>query len=209
MPSSRPTVVEVVHQNAVIAAGIRCILETSPEFAVRRPRAPASAPEPDLVVIDADGGLERLARRRAGLPAGAAVVVVSIAAQEADVRRTWEAGARAYVILGGAADEIVLAARAVAAGRRYLCPAATLLMADSLTQPVLTPREGDVLALVNRGHNNKEVARSLEISVGTVKSHMRGIMAKLGARCRTEALWIASQRGLIARSAGQAHLGAA
>lgn len=204
MPLSRPTVVEVVHQNAVIEAGIRCILETSPEFDVRPSGPPAPAPEPDLMVLDPDGGTERLARRRAVPSAHPHVIVVAMAAQETDVRRAWEAGVRGYVILGGAAEEIVTAARAVAAGRRYLCPAATLLMADSLTQPVLTPREGDVLALVNRGQNNKEVARSLEISVGTVKSHMRGIMTKLGARCRTEALWIASQRGLIARSAGVA-----
>lgn len=202
MPLSRPAVVEVVHQNAVIEAGIRFILETSPEFDVRPPRPPAPWPEPDLVVLDPDGGPDRLTRRRAAPSANPHVIVVAMAAQETDVRRAWEAGVRGYVILGGSAEEIVTAARAVAAGRRYLCPAATLLMADSLTQPVLTPREGDVLALVNRGHNNKEVARSLEISVGTVKSHMRGIMTKLGARCRTEALWIASQRGLIARSAG-------
>jgi len=199
MPLSRPTVVEVVHQNAVIEAGIRCILETSPEFDVRTSHPPA--PEPDLVVLDPDGVPERLARHRPGASANPHVIVVAMAVQETDVRRAWEAGVRGYVILGGAAEEIVTAARAVAAGRRYLCPAATLLMADSLTQPVLTPREGDVLALVNRGQNNKEVARSLEISVGTVKSHMRGIMTKLGARCRTEALWIASQRGLIARQA--------
>jgi len=199
MPLSRPTLVEVVHQNAVIEAGIRCILETSPEFDVRTSHPPA--PELELVVLDPDGAPERLARRRPGACANPHVIVVAMAVQETDVRRAWEAGVRGYVILGGAAEEIVTAARAVAAGRRYLCPAATLLMADSLTQPVLTPREGDVLALVNRGQNNKEVARSLEISVGTVKSHMRGIMTKLGARCRTEALWIASQRGLIARQA--------
>jgi DNA-binding CsgD family transcriptional regulator len=77
-------------------------------------------------------------------------------------------------------------------------------MADSLAQPILTLREGEVLALIFRGFDNKEVARALCISVGTVKSHMRGLLGKLGARCRTEAPWIASQRGLISRTEAEA-----
>lgn len=203
MPISRTTVVSVAHENAVIEAGIRHILAAWPEFEIQPSAGSnvivgAHAAVPDLLIADAESGIacasnHRLDRSRAR------ILIVAMTGQEADVRLALEAGIRGYVLIGCSKDEIVTAARAVAAGRRHLCSASTLRIADSLAQPTLTLREGEVLALVFRGLNNKEVARSLDISVGTVKSHMRGLLAKLGARCRTEALWIAFQRGLITR----------
>jgi DNA-binding NarL/FixJ family response regulator len=203
MPMFKPATVMVCHESAVIEAGIRHILGAWPEFEVlpaahSNPRS-ALAAEPDLMVLDQERGIQWAKSRRDFPDSRANVMVVAMKGQESDVRLALEAGVRAYVLMGCSSDEIVDAAGAAAAGRRHLCSAASLHMADSLAQPALTPRESDVLALVFRGLNNKEVARALVISVGTVKSHMRGLMAKLGARCRTEALWIASQRGLITR----------
>jgi len=198
-----PAVIDVTHQNAVIEAGLRRILASWPEFEVRggaEAGGPATQPsDPDVVVLDHDNGINWAKSHQ--LHPRTNVLVVSMMGQESDIRSALAAGVRGYVLIDCSADEIVNAARAVAAGRRHLCTAATLRMADSLAQPVLTSREAEVLALVFRGNNNKEVARTLGISVGTVKSHMRGLLTKLGARCRTEALWVASQRGLIDRSA--------
>jgi DNA-binding NarL/FixJ family response regulator len=198
-----PAVIDVTHHNAVIEAGLRRILASWPEFEVRggaHAGGPATqSSDPDVVVLDHDNGISWA--KRHPLQSRTNVLVVSMVGQESDIRSALAAGVRGYVLIDCSADEIVNAARAVAAGRRHLCTAATLRMADSLAQPVLTSRETEVLALVFRGNNNKEVARSLGISVGTVKSHMRGLLTKLGARCRTEALWVASQRGLIDRSA--------
>ena len=203
MHMTRPAVVTVAHQNAVIEAGLRHILGSWPEFEIQpsvgsNQFAAAQAGTSDVLILDHDSGIA-WARNHQLEPARTKVMIVALTGQEADVRVALEAGIRGYVLVGCSEDEIVYAARDVAAGRRHLCSAATLRMADSLSQPTLTLRESDVLALVFRGLNNKEVARSLDISVGTVKSHMRGLLAKLGARCRTEALWIASQRGLITR----------
>jgi DNA-binding NarL/FixJ family response regulator len=195
MPLNRPMAIELAHDDPVIEAGLRYILGAWPEFelrpAVDRDRgAPA-----DVVILDHDSGVRRAADPQAGARQGARILVVAMRGQEIEVRNALEAGVRGYVVVGCSADEIVSAVRAVAAGRRHLCSAATLRMVDSLSRPALTAREGEVLALVRRGHNNKEVARALGISVGTVKAHMRGLLSKLGARCRTEALWIASQQG--------------
>ena len=203
MHMTRPAVVTIDHQNAVIEAGLRHILGSWPEFEIQpsvdsNRFAAAQAGSSDVLILDHDSGIA-WARNHQLEPARARVMIVALTGQEADVRVALEAGIRGYVLAGCSEDEIVYAARDVAAGRRHLCSAATLRMADSLSQPTLTLRESEVLALVFRGLNNKEVARSLDISVGTVKSHMRGLLAKLGARCRTEALWIASQRGLITR----------
>ena len=199
-----PAVVMVTHENAVIEAGLRHILGASPEFEVQASAsstqvAAAKAGDPDLVVLDHESGIA-WARGAQRDSARTNVMVVAMTAQEADVRVALEAGIRGYVLVGCSEAEIVNAARGVAAGRRHLCSEVTLRIADSLSQPALTLRESEVLSLVCRGLNNKEVGRSLDISVGTVKSHMRGLLAKLGARCRTEALWIASQRGLITRT---------
>ncbi|HSI49487.1 MAG TPA: response regulator transcription factor [Ideonella sp.] len=196
-----PAVIEVTHENAVVEAGLRRILGAWPEFEVRGAKGASgfTAPtgDPDVIVLDHASGIQ-WAKNLQRHPR-TSIMVVSMTGQETDVRSALAAGVRGYVLIDCSADDIVNAARALAAGRRHLCTAATLLMADSLAQPTLTMRESEVLALVFRGNNNKEVARALDISVGTVKSHVRGLLMKLGARCRTEALWIASQRGLIAR----------
>lgn len=198
MPFSRSIAVEVTHDIAVVEAGLRAILGAFPEFEVRpatRARSPAA--DVDLIVADHESGLRCVARH--GTDSN--VLVIAMSGQDADVRSALEAGVRGYVICGSE-DEIVRAARAVAAGRRHLCSAATLRVADSLGQPALTLRESDVLALVLRGQSNKEIARALGIAEGTVKAHMRALLTKLGARCRTEALWIASQRGFVLRPSG-------
>jgi two-component system NarL family response regulator len=70
-------------------------------------------------------------------------------------------------------------------------------MADSLTRATLTSRETEVLRLITIGEPNKAIARQLQIAVGTVKSHVSAIMAKLGAASRTQAAGIAASRGLV------------
>jgi len=68
-----------------------------------------------------------------------------------------------------------------------------------LTIERLTPRESEVLQLLAEGCPNKSIARRLSISVGTVKTHMRGIMSKLDVGCRTQAVVAAEKRGLVTR----------
>lgn len=197
MPPRKPAVLDIQHEHALVNAGLRRILDAWSEFHV----LPADSPSgqlhaADVVVLDHDAALER---RHPSQPGGPNTLVVSTIAQDANVRAALEAGVLGYVSASCSADEIRMAVRVVAAGRRYLCSTASICIADSLALPALTARESEVLALVSRGRNNKEVARLLEVSVGTVKSHVRALLSKLGAQCRTEAMWIASQRGLIQR----------
>ena len=197
MPPSKPTVLMVQHEHALIDAGLRLVLGAWPEFHVLPADAPSGQLDAaDVVVLDHDTALRR---RHPSQPGGPNTLVVSSIGQETNVRAALEAGVHGFVSISCSLDEIRMAARVVAAGRRYLCGAASLCIADNLAGPSLTAREFEVVALVSRGRNNKEVARLLGVSVGTVKSHMRALLAKLGAHCRTEAMWIASQRGLIPR----------
>jgi DNA-binding NarL/FixJ family response regulator len=210
--SARPTVIELSHEVPVVEAGLRQILGAWPEFELRpsshdtaHPPTPQGAP--DVLVLDPGRAMQR-AVQSARHPASSwpsepsprtQTLIVAMDGQALDVRGAVEAGIRGYVMVSCGRDEIVRAVRAVAAGHRHLCAAASLRLADRLDQPTLTPREREVLALVLRGLSNKEMARSLAISEGTVKAHLRTLFSKLGARCRTEALWIASERGLLTR----------
>lgn len=62
---------------------------------------------------------------------------------------------------------------------------------------VLTPRQHEVLALVNRGHTNKYIAKQLDISRNTVIEHVYAVCKRLGASTRTEACYLARQEGLL------------
>ena len=198
--------IRIAHQNAVVEAGLRSILDRRPEFEVLPTGvawAPAgSAGTVQVVVGDTEAALQAVRlRRERRADFRARVMIVSTVGQDLDVRGALEAGVDGYVIAGSSADDVVKGVTALAAGRRYLCRSATIRMADSMSQPSLTLREIEVLELVSRGKHNKEVARTLGIALGTVKSHMRALLGKLDARCRTEALWVASQRGLVVRPA--------
>ena len=193
----KPAVLDIQHDHALINAGLRLTLGAWSEFHVLSSDPPSGQfHAADVLLLDHDAALERGARSQ---PGGPHALVVSTSGQDANVKAALEAGVRGYVSATCSADEIRMAVRVVAAGRRYLCSTASICIADSLALPALTARESEVLALVSRGRNNKEVARLLKISVGTIKCHMRSLFFKLGARCRTEAMWIASQRGLIQR----------
>jgi DNA-binding NarL/FixJ family response regulator len=117
--------------------------------------------------------------------------------REQEVRRALEAGVQGYVLLGCSTIEMVEAVRVVGRGSKYLCLQVAQRMADSLTRENLTERELDVLALLSAGCSNKVIARDLDIAVGTVKAHVKGIMGKLAASSRTQAVTVAAERGLV------------
>jgi DNA-binding NarL/FixJ family response regulator len=113
------------------------------------------------------------------------------------VREALRLGAYGLVGMTADADELRAALVAVAAGRRYISPAMTSHLAESLTLDELTNREAQVLARLSLGDCNKTIARQLEVTVGTVKTHVRAIMGKLGSRSRTEAVHNAYRLGLL------------
>jgi DNA-binding NarL/FixJ family response regulator len=133
-------------------------------------------------------------------------LVAIVAATQAGALDLLRAGARA--LLARAADEADIAAT-LAAVRRGLCvlppgllPAPARLGHDtphvpSAGEPPLTAREREVLAALADGLSNKAIARRLAISVHTAKFHVAGILAKLDADSRTEAVAKAAQRGLV------------
>jgi DNA-binding NarL/FixJ family response regulator len=192
----------VQHEDPLLCAGLLAALRQHAQFDVHPDGSEAPADDSssvDVVIVDYRRGLlladgaERAAR---GL-FQARILVLTANDREGDVRRAVEAGIHGYLLAGGPLQELIDAVTAVAHGARHLSPGVAQRIAESLTRTSLTSREQDVLQRVVMGEPNKVIARQLQIEVGTVKSHMRAIMTKLGAASRTQAAGMAARLGLV------------
>ncbi len=161
--------------------------------------------QPDVVLMDMlmpeMNGVETTQAIRSQFPQVQVVVLTSFYDKDL-VQRAMQAGAVGYLVKGVSADELAQAIRAAHAGRSILAPEAIEALvqaADSAPKPGkdLSVRELEVLALMAEGLSNAEIAQRLTISVSTVKYHVRGILSKLGAASRAEAVALALQHDLI------------
>ncbi|MDX6680344.1 MAG: hypothetical protein QOG94_383 [Solirubrobacteraceae bacterium] len=153
---------------------------------------------PDVVLVDTStpAGVD-VARRLAGATSGTKLVALAAAEDDRTVIACAEAGVSAFVAAAGTLDDIVAATKAVVRGEAACSPrvAATLLrrVADGAREhPLgefapLTSRERQVVALIDDGLSNKEIAARLGIELSTVKNHVHNLLDKLGARGRAEA----------------------
>ena len=124
--------------------------------------------------------------------------VLMMATHQAQVvREGVEAGARGFITKDADMQEIRDAIQAVAQGQRHFSAAVAAQLAESMSVAELTPREMQVLSLLCKGACNKQIARELDVAVGTVKTHVAAIMFKLSSRSRTEAVLRAGQLGLM------------
>jgi two-component system NarL family response regulator len=155
---------------------------------------------PDVVLMDLRmpgmEGVEAVQQIRALDPQARVVVLTTYDADE-DIARALQAGAKAYILKDIAAEALVTCIRDVLAGKTYLAPAAAAKLAERVTQVQLTPRELAALQLMANGSSNKEIAVALEISERTVKSHLAHLFEKLQVTSRTEAVRVATRRGLV------------
>ena len=112
-------------------------------------------------------------------------------------RHALRAGATGYLVKGATPHQIREAVRRAAEGEFPLSSAIAAKLAESMAHPELSERERQVLKQIANGRSNKEIGRVLCITEHTVKKHVKSILTKLGAIGRTEAIAIATKRGLI------------
>jgi DNA-binding NarL/FixJ family response regulator len=127
----------------------------------------------------------------------ARVVMLSTYGGDFEIQQALEGGASGYILKSCDHDELVSVIRAVHAGRKYVPSEVAQTLAQHLGTEALTQREVQILREVALGTRNGEIGRRLAISQDTVKSHMRHILDKLGAKDRAQALAIAIRRGII------------
>jgi two-component system NarL family response regulator len=156
---------------------------------------------PDVLLLDLrmpkKDGLQvitELTARRVSKPR---VIIMTTYESEEDIRRALKAGAKGYLVKGTAPQQIRDSVRRVASGESLLPAAIASKLAESMAHPELSERERQVLQYIANGRSNKEIGQVLYISENTVKAHVKSILTKLDAMGRTEAIAIATKRGLI------------
>ncbi|QGZ38043.1 LuxR family two component transcriptional regulator [Pseudoduganella flava] len=201
------TTVMLVDDHPLVRLGMAGVVSRQAGYTIAAEAADGAAAidlyrrvRPDVVLMDlmmpGVGGLEALQAIRAADPE-ARVVIVSSADGEEHVYRCLQAGARAYLLKDAPEAQVADCLHAVAAGRRYVPPEVAARLASRLDNDALTGRELDVLRFLAQGLSNKLIARAAGIAPGTVKYHVKNIMAKLDASCRTEVLREAVRRGIV------------
>src|SRR6187431_3807904 len=215
MPQSEPVVavavavakVLLVDDHALLRTGVANIINQEPDLQVVAEAtngveaiAAFTSHRPDITLLDLRmpvmEGVEAVRHLREIDPQAKVIVLTTYDADE-DIARALQAGAKAYILKDIAAEALVACIRDVLAGKTYLAPAAAAKLAEHVTRVHLTPRELATLRLMANGQSNKEIASSLEISERTVKSHLGHLFEKLGVTSRTEAVKIATRRGLV------------
>jgi len=205
--SSARARVLVVDDHALLRTGVANIINLEPTLEVVAEAANGldaieayRAQRPDVVLMDLRmpemEGVEAVRRIREMDPQARVIVLTTYDADE-DIARALQAGAKAYILKDIAADALIACIRDVLTGKTYLAPAAAAKLAERVTQVQLTPRELSVLRLLANGHSNKEIASALTISERTVKTHLGHLFEKLGVTSRTEAVRVATRRGLV------------
>ena len=205
-PARRASVL-IVDDHALLRTGVANIINQEPDLHVVAEAANGlegvaafAQHRPDVTLLDLRmpvmEGVEAVRHIREHDPQARVIVLTTYDADE-DIARALQAGAKAYVLKDISADALIACIHEVLAGRTYLAPAAAAKLAERVTRVQLTPRELATLRLLAEGKANKEIARDLGISERTVKTHLGHLFEKLGVTSRTEAVKIATRRGLV------------
>ena len=155
---------------------------------------------PDIVLMDLKlpgmDGVEATGAICKEFP-DAAIIMLSTHDGEEDIYRSFQAGARSYVLKTAAREDLIQTIRAVHSGDRCISAIIGARLAERMSRAELTAREIEVLKLIAKGMSNKEIGGSLGIAEVTVKLHVGHLLTKLKASDRTQATTIALQRGIL------------
>jgi DNA-binding NarL/FixJ family response regulator len=155
---------------------------------------------PDVTLMDLRmpglDGVNAIYAIRAADPKARIVVLTTFDGDE-DIYRGMRAGAKSYLLKDVRREELFQCIREVHAGRTFVPPAIAAKLAERLPAEELSPREMEVLRLLAEGKPNKLIGVNLAITEVTVKSHVQSVFKKLNVLSRTEAIAVASRRGLL------------
>ena len=166
---------------------------------------------PDVILLDVRmprrTGVEACRAIKEDVPA-TKIIMLTVSDEEADLYESVKNGAAGYLLKDSSIEEVAQAIRVVNEGQSLISPSMAVKLIDEFKQmskpereqgPALrlTERELEVLRLVAKGLNNREVAKELFISENTVKNHVRNILEKLQLHSRMEAVMYAMREKLL------------
>jgi DNA-binding NarL/FixJ family response regulator len=206
-PAATPIRLMLVDDHALVRMGMVALLETDPGFRVVAEADDGVAAlelfarhRPDVTLLDIRmprlGGVDALQQLVARWPE-ARVIMLTTSDLDDDIERAIAAGASGYLLKKITRDELFAAIRHVHGGGAYIPELVARQLAANRLAPRLSDREREVLAMLPRGLTNPDIGKALGISLGTVKTHLRTIFAKLDVADRSEAITIAAQRGIL------------
>lgn len=210
----------LVDDDELMRAGLAMIIDRSPDVRVAGEAADgmegvrlAGRIRPDVVVMDVRmpvmDGIEATRQITAAADASRVLVLTTFELDEY-VFSALQAGASGFLLKRSPPEQLLEGIRTVASGDALLSPSVTRrLIAEFAARPErqanprfddLTDREREVLIHVARGLSNEELSESLFISANTVKTHIKRVLTKLGARDRVQAVVMAYEGGLMEQS---------
>ncbi len=206
-PSKEVIRVLVADDHQVVREGLVAMIGREPDMAVvaeagngRQAVEQFVRHRPDVALMDLRmpemDGVEAITAIR-DKNADARIVVLTTFDGDEDIYRGLRAGAKAYLLKDAAGEELLECIRSVHRGKMCVPPTIAAKLAGRLSGSELTARELEVLNLMAEGRSNREIARSLTITEGTVKAHVNNILNKMNVSGRTEAVTLAIKRGVV------------
>jgi DNA-binding NarL/FixJ family response regulator len=189
--------VHVAHANPLVAAGLEAAFRAREDFQLVEPVGTDISPQSAAVsvaVTDCEAGMRLVASKQCSTRR---LLILTDDTSEITIRRAVGLGIQGYLPLSSCVEAVVRAVRSIHCGGTAIAPIVMAKMAISLRSQPLTGRELEVLSLLMQGLPDKAIARRLERSVGTAKSHVKAILTKLEASSRTQAIAVALRRGLV------------
>ena len=207
--NSAPRLIRIlsVDDHPLLRSGIGTLIATQPDMQLVGEASTGKEAvqlhrelNPDVTLMDLQmpdmSGVDAIIAIRSEDPT-ARIIVLTTYSGDALAQRALKAGAQAYVLKSLVRTEILNTIRVVHEGERRVQADVATEIAKHTADAALTTREIEVLRLVASGHANKEISAHLSINEETTKTHIKNILAKLGAKDRTHAVSLGLKRGII------------
>jgi len=210
----------LVDENDLFRKGLAALISAHPEFSIvgdlrsgKEAVQVSQAAEPDVVLMDIQltgvNGLDTVAQLKRRQPHVRVILLTQLRTEDY-VRAALRAGTDGYVLKDTTFEELLMALRSVAMGKKYLSPDVSGHVVESFLHPeqngssssrleMLTHRERSILQLIAEGRTNRGAAEFLNVSPKTVEKHRASLMHKLGLRNVTELTLMAMEMGLVER----------
>ena len=219
MPARKQTIV-IAEDYTILREGLRSLISSNPDFEVVAEAGDGQEAinfveklKPDLILMDLSmprmNGMDAIREIRRRVPE-TKIVVLTIHKTEEYILEALKAGADGYVLKDVTHDELIMAAKNVLRGKRYLSPGISETVLEGYLQgrktvkhqtswETLTHREREVLKLIAEGYRNKQIAEYLCISVKTVETHRANLMKKIDLHNVQALTALAIEKGLVSR----------